>query len=152
MPILNEPINLGPRFQVAGHNGLTIIDATTAEHLTQALKQLDMPADLATIMARLLVGGEPIVALAGWEAKCLGTVMLHPLPHTAVFTSKPASTGGRRSRKARTAQQKVQLQAEVGRVGRKPEKRKAAVAPDDTSRTDEQDTPLFGALDNPDQS
>ena len=153
MAILNDLIDLGPRFQVASRkdNSLATVDATTVDQLTLSLERLDVPADCATEMARLLIGGEPIVAVAGWEVRCLGTVMLRPLPHTAVFSPAPVGTGGRRSRKARTAQPKVQLQPKVSRADRKPEK-KLAVAPDDTSRTDVQDTPLFGGMDDSDQS
>ncbi|ULH17875.1 hypothetical protein MF271_21645 (plasmid) [Deinococcus sp. KNUC1210] len=142
----------------AGRNGkLATIDATTVTELTVALVGFAVPADLATIMARVLINGEPIVALAGLEAKCLGTVMLHPLPPTAVFSPVPVSTGGRRSRKARTAQPKAKVGVQPQEEhcsARKPEKKKAAVTPtpDDTGRTDTQDTPLFGGLDNSDQS
>ncbi len=157
MHLLNEPITLGLRFQIASREDgkLATIDATTVTELTVALVGFAVPADLATIMARVLISGEPIVALAGLEAKCLGTVMLHPLPPTAVFSPVPVSTGGRRSRKARTAQPKAKVEVqpqEERRSGQKPGKKKADVAPDDAGRTDTQDTPLFGDLADPDQS
>jgi hypothetical protein len=154
MPLL-EPITLGLRFQIASREDgqLATVDASTVTELTVALVGFAVPADLATIMARVLISGEPIIALAGLEVKCLGTVRLHPLPPTAVFSPMPVGTGGRRSRKARTAQPKVKAQPqEERRVGRKSEKKTAAMAPDDTGRTDAQATPLFGGQDNPDQS
>lgn len=140
-----EPIHIGSRYQVANRGALTTIDANTVDQLKVTLNELGMTISLAAVMAQLLIGGEPIIALAGWEVRLLGTVMFHPVPQTAAYTSKPAGTGGRRSRKARAGAGQPKV-PQANMIRPKEAKEKKTVAPERTVRTDMQDTPLFQAM------